>query len=746
MINKTEAIKSKSSKYEDTEFSQLLGDKYLAYALSTITFRSLPDVRDGLKPVHRRLLFAMRQLNLDPKSGFKKCARVVGDVIGKFHPHGDQSVYDALVRLAQSFSVRYPLVDGQGNFGNIDGDNPAAMRYTEARLTSIAESLMEGIDEDAIDFMETYDGSDNEPIVMPASFPNLLANGSTGIAVGMATNIPPHNVDEICDALLHILESPNTNISKICSYISGPDFPTGGVLVESKKTIREIYSLGKGSMRVRAKWSVEKLSRSKWNIIIHELPFQVQKSRLIERLADLILQKKLPVLDNIRDESTEDIRIIIVPKSYDLDPSEFMELLFKNSELETKFNLNMNVLEDGKVPKLMDLKSVLSSFLNHRLIVFTRILKYRLGKINNKMEILSGYLIVYLNLDKLIKIIRNNDNPKPIIISKFKLTEIQAEAILNMKLRALRKLEEKQIKEEYRSLNKQKSEINSLLKHKQKRWQKIRDEIIQIKNKFGKGTDIGKRKTIIASEPKVKLKEIEEYIDKEPITIICSKKGWIRSIKGHSDPTNSDKYKDGDGPKFWIRAYTTDRLILFADNGRFYNINAEKLPSGRGFGDPVRSLIDLPGETKLVSIFTYQKGRKILLCSSDGKGFITNEDDIIAQTKSGRQVMNLKAESIAKVCTPVDGDLVATIGSNRKILIFSINELPEMSKGRGVTLQKYRDGELSDAICFYESNGLYWHSGSKIRFEHNFQQWIGRRSNAGRLAPKGFPRKNKFTL
>ncbi|PPR78642.1 MAG: DNA gyrase subunit A, partial [Alphaproteobacteria bacterium MarineAlpha2_Bin1] len=482
MIKETEANNTEDRKYEDAEFSKILGDKYLAYALSTITSRSLPDVRDGLKPVHRRLLFAMRELNLDPKSGFKKCARVVGDVIGKFHPHGDQSVYDALVRLAQSFSVRYPLVDGQGNFGNIDGDNPAAMRYTEARLTSIAERLMEGIDEDAIDFMETYDGSQNEPVVMPAKFPNLLANGSTGIAVGMATSIPPHNVEEICDALLHIIDFPKANISKICDYISGPDFPTGGTLVELKKTIKEIYSLGKGSMRVRAKWSVEKLGGRKWNIVIHELPFQVQKSRLIEKLADLILQKKLPVLENIRDESTEDIRVVIEPKSYDLDPSEFMELLFKNSELETKFNLNMNVLEYGKIPRLMDLKSVLNSFLEHRLEVLTRTLKYRLSKIENKMEILSGYLIVFLNLDKLIKIIRGNDNPKPIIIIKFKLSDIQAEAILNMKLRSLRKLEEKQIKKEYNDLKKQKSEIISLLKNKQKRWGKIKEEITEIKN------------------------------------------------------------------------------------------------------------------------------------------------------------------------------------------------------------------------------------------------------------------------
>ncbi|MBL42228.1 MAG: DNA topoisomerase IV subunit A [Rhodospirillaceae bacterium] len=746
MIKKTETISNKNTKYEDAEFSKLLGDKYLAYALSTITSRSLPDVRDGLKPVHRRLLFAMRELNLEPKSGFKKCARVVGDVIGKFHPHGDQSVYDALVRLAQSFSARYPLVDGQGNFGNIDGDNPAAMRYTESRLTSIAESLMEGIDEDAIDFMETYDGSENEPVVMPGKFPNLLANGSTGIAVGMATSIPPHNVEEICNALLYLIDSPEGNIQKIFNYISGPDFPTGGILVESKKTIKEIYSQGKGSMRVRAKWSVEKNGSKKWNIVIHELPFQVQKSRLIERLADLILQKKLPILENIRDESTEEVRIVIMPKSYDLDPSEFMELLFKNSELETKFNLNMNVLENGKIPKLMNLKSVLDSFLKHRLEVFTRILKYRLNKIENKMEILSGYLVVYLNLDKLIKIIRGNDSPKPILISNFKLSDVQVEAILNMKLRALRKLEEKQIKKEYDDLKKQKSEIKSLLKYKQKRWEKIKEEINEIKIKFGKKTDIGVRKTIIGNEPKVKLKEIEQYIEKEPITILCSKKGWIRTIKGHSNPDNNEKHKDGDGPRFWIKSYTTDKLVLFGNNGRFYNINVDKLPSGRGFGDPVRSFIDLPAESDLVTIFTFYKGGRILICSSDGKGFLINGVDTISQTKSGRQVMNLKKGNYAKVCTPVNGDKIATIGENRKLLIFSIDELPTMTKGRGVTLQKYRDGELSDAICFFQKNGLYWHSGNKIRVEHDFKQWVGKRANAGKFAPKGFPRNNRFTL
>ncbi len=733
-------------KPENAIFTQILGDKYLAYALSTITSRSLPDVRDGLKPVHRRLLFAMRQLNLDPKSGFKKCARVVGDVIGKYHPHGDQSVYDALVRLAQSFSVRYPLVDGQGNFGNIDGDNPAAMRYTEARLTIFAESLMDEIDEDAIDFMETYDGSEDEPIVMPAKFPNLLANGSTGIAVGMATSIPPHNLEEICNSLLHLIKFPGASISKILKFIPGPDFPTGGVLIESKDTIRQIYSTGKGSMRIRAKWTIENIKGKKWNIVIKELPFQVQKSRLIEKLADLIIQKKLPVLDNVRDESTEDVRIVLTPKSNEIEPDQFMELLFKNSDLETKFNLNLNVLENGKVPILMDLKSVLKSFLNHRHEVLNRVLSFRLNKIENRMEILSGYLIVYLNLDKLIKIIRENDVPKPIIIKRFKLSEFQAESILNMRLRALRKLEEEQIKEEFSILKNKKNEINSLLKSKEKRWKKIESQITEIKEKFGKNTDIGKRKTLIGKEPEIKVKDIDDFIAKEPVTIICSKKGWIRCIKGHIEPSLNEKYKEGDGPKFWVKAYSTDKIILFGTNGRFYTISSEKLPSGRGYGDPVRLFIDLPSEDDLITIFSFYSDRKILVCSSDGKGFIVNENDVLAQTKSGKQVLNVKKGVKAIVCTPAIGDLIATIGENRKMLIFPIKEVPEMSKGRGVTFQKYREGEMSDAICFFKKNGLSWHSGNKIRTESNFMQWIGKRSNAGRLAPKGFSKNNKFTL
>ncbi len=730
----------------DVPFVNLMGEKYLAYALSTITSRSLPDVRDGLKPVHRRLLYAMRQLKLDPKSGFKKCARVVGDVIGKYHPHGDQAVYDALVRLAQNFAVRYPLVDGQGNFGNIDGDNAAAMRYTEARLTEVAEAMMLSIDEDAVDFRETYDSTEREPVVMPAAFPNLLANGSSGIAVGMATNIPPHNIKELCEGLLHLIKYPNARLRKILDLIPGPDFPTGGELTESNDVILSAYSSGKGSMRIRAKWETEDIGRGLWQIIISELPYQVQKSKLIERIADLIFQKKIQFIENIHDDSAEDVRIIIIPKSRSLDPKIVMENLFQNTDLEVKFNLNMNVIDEDGKPNLLNIREVLQSFLNHRHDVLIRCSNYNLKKMQLRIEILSGFLLVYLNLDKLISIIRKNDEPKNLIMKAFKISEIQVDAILNMRIRSLRKLEELEIKKEYETLVRKVKSLKSMLKNSDKQWAIISQEIIDIRDKFSKNNSLGIRRTLIKSAPKKIIIEDIEELDSEPITVICSKKGWIRSIKGHIPSTGNEKYKEGDSPHFWIYAKSNDKLILFASNGRFYNILCSRIPSGRGFGEPLRLFVDLPNDMNLISLFVYSSKRKILLASSDGRGLIIPEIQTLAQTRTGKQILNLKNGHSARVCTPVEGDHTAIIGENRKLLIIKQDQIPEMLKGRGVTLQRYKEGSLSDAICFDYSKGLSWHSGSRVFTHTDLELWLGKRGGAGRIAPKGFARNNRFTL
>ena len=729
----------------DTNLADALGERYLAYALSTITARSLPDVRDGLKPVHRRLLYAMRQLKLDPMSGFKKCARVVGDVIGKYHPHGDQSVYDALVRLAQEFAARYPQVDGQGNFGNIDGDNAAAMRYTEARLTAVAEAMLDGIEDDAVDLRETYDGSEEEPLVLPSRFPNLLANGSSGIAVGMATNIPPHNAGEICAALLHLIKFPRATITKLLGFMPGPDFPTGGILVESVEAINEAYTAGRGSMRIRARWEVEDLGRDTWQIVITEMPYQVQKSRLIEKIAELMQDKKLPLLDDIRDESTEDVRLILAPRSRTVEPELFMELMFRNTDLETRFGLNMNVLDMGRTPRVMNLREVLQAFLDHRHNVLVRRSKYRLANITHRLEVLDGYLIAYLNLDELIRTIRDTDEPKPKLIKAFKLTDVQAEAILNMRLRALRKLEEIQIKGEHNKLIAEMKAIKALLRDERKSWNTIADEIKATRDEFGLKPELGARRTEIGEAPTAEVVSLDSFIEKEPVTVVCSAKGWIRTIKGHVEATGEEKYKDGDKARFWVHAETTDKILIFGTNGRFYTLNCDKLPGGRGFGDPVRLMVGLGNDEDIVALFVHSADRRILVTASDGRGFIVPENAIVAQTKGGKQVLNVSGKNKALVCTPAEGDSVAVIGENRKMVIFPISDVPEMTRGRGITLQRYKDGGLSDAICFVQEEGLTWRTGGKFRTEKNLVTWVNKRGNAGRLAPRGFSSKNKFT-
>jgi len=735
-----------SGDIRDTRLADAISERYLSYALSIIMSRSLPDVRDGLKPVHRRLLYAMRQLKLDPDQGFKKCARVVGDVMGKYHPHGDQSIYDALVRLAQEFSVRYPLVDGQGNFGNVDGDNPAAMRYTEARMTEVATALLDGIDEDAIDFRETYDGQDKEPIVLPAAIPNLLANGAAGIAVGMATSIPPHNLEELCSALIHLIKFPKATLGKLVDFIPGPDFPTGGVLVEDRDVITAAYKTGRGGFRIRARWEKEKLGRGQYQIIITEIPYQVQKSRLIEKIAELLLSRRLPFLADIRDESAEDIRVVLEPKNRTVEPEMLMEQMFKLTELESRFSMNMNVLDADNTPKVMNLREVLTAFLDHRLEVLMRRTKFRLGKIEARMEVLEGYLIAYLNLDEVIRIIREADNAKASLIKKFKLTENQAEAILNMRLRSLRKLEEIEIKGEHEDLKKEHAELNKLVKNKDLRWKKITSEIVAIKKQFsGKADPAYKRRTEITSAPDVIDIPVDAFIEKEPVTVIYSEKGWIKAAKGHVDLTAEVKYKEGDHGRFILHAETTDKILLFATNGRFYTISCDKLPGGRGFGEPVRLMIDLGNEHDIVGLFLFKPEMKFLAASNSGRGFIVKSEDVMAQTKGGKQILNIKGEDEATAICIVEGDSVAVIGENRKLLLFPLDEIPEMTRGRGVILQRYKDGGLGDVKTFTMKEGLSWKTGDKTRTETDLMAWQGKRAQAGRLPPKGFSRTNKFS-
>ena len=725
--------------------TEALGERYLAYALSTITSRSLPDVRDGLKPVHRRLLFAMRQLRLDPDSGFKKCARVVGDVMGKFHPHGDQAIYDAMVRMAQDFAVRYPLVEGQGNFGNIDGDGAAAMRYTEARLTRYALALLEGIDENAVDFRANYDGTEDEPAVLPGAVPNLLCNGASGIAVGMATNIPPHNLGEVCDAALHLIDNPDATNATLMDLVPGPDFPTGGVLAEPRPVIEEAYATGRGSLRLRARWNREALSHGRYQVVVTEIPYQTQKSRLIERIAALIVERKLPVLADVRDESAEDLRLVLEPSSRSVDPDMLMAQLFRLTELETRVSINMNVLEGGRVPVVMSLRQMLQAFLDHRHDILRRRTEYRLDRIAARLEVLAGYLIAFANLDEIIRIVREEDEPKAAMMARWGMSDIQAEAILNMRLRALRRLEEAEIEKEHKSLISEQKELRRLLKTESLRWERIAGEIRDVRGRFGGDSEGGARRTDIAEAGAVPEMPPESGIEREPITVVCSQKGWIRAIRGHQEDLAGLKYKDGDRGRFVLRAHTADRLLAFGTNGRFYTIPCDRLPNGRGHGEPLRLMIDLGNDRDIVQLLVHEPGSNLAVAASDGRGFLVPEDAVAAQTRGGKQVLNLSPGVEAQVCVRANGDSVAAVGSNRKLLIFPLSELPEMTRGRGVIMQRYAEGGLSDLIVFDLADGLSWRSGQRTRRETALERWIGKRGQVGRIVPKGFPRSNRFS-
>jgi topoisomerase-4 subunit A len=728
----------------DKPLSEALGERYLSYALSTIMARSLPDVRDGLKPVHRRLLYAMSVLRLEPSTPPKKSARVVGDVIGRYHPHGDASVYDALVRLAQDFAVRYRLIDGQGNFGNIDGDNAAAMRYTEARLTEVSKALLEGIDEDAVDLRATYDGDGMEPVVLPGAFPNLLANGSSGIAVGMATSIPPHNVDEVCDAAIHLISHPDASVESLVDMVPGPDFPTGGTLVEPRESVLESYRTGRGAFRLRARWTVEKLGQGTWQVVVTEIPYQVQKSRLVEKIAELLAARKLMLLEDVRDESAEDVRLVLEPKSRNVDPDVLMESLFKATDLEVRVPLNMNVLDKDNVPRVMNLKEVLRAFLDHRLEVLERCSRHRLQKIEHRLEVLAGYLIAYLNLDEVIRIIREEDEPKAELMRAFSLTDVQAEAILNMRLRSLRKLEEMEIRREHDGLSKERDGILELLADEGKRWKAIAKQLKEIKKKFGKTQEVGRRRTDIGDAPSAVVIPLEAMVEREPVTVICSEKGWIRAVRGHVADRSEIKYKEGDAEAFVLHAETTDKLILVSDSGRFYTLAADKLPRGRGLGEPVRLMIDLPNDAGVAALFKHRPGRKLLVASTDGRGFLVDEDEVVAQTRAGKQVMTPSDGAKLKACIAAEGDHVAVIGNNRKLLVFPVEQVPTLARGRGVTLQKYQGGSLSDVRVFSWAQGLSWSLGDRTRTEADMTPWKGDRAQVGRLPPNGFPRENRF--
>ena len=748
-----------------------IGDRYLTYALSTIMHRALPDARDGLKPVHRRILYAMRELRLASGGGFRKSAKISGDVMGNYHPHGDAAIYDAMARLAQDFNVRYPLVDGQGNFGNIDGDNPAASRYTEARMTAVAEALLEGLAEDAVDFRENYDGTLSEPAVLPARFPNLLANGSSGIAVGMATNIPPHNIAELCDACLHLIKVPDARDDTLLNFVKGPDFPTGGVIVESAESMAQAYRTGRGGFRLRSLWQVEDLGRGQWQIVITEIPYQVQKSKLIEKIAELIQTKKVPILDDVRDESAEDIRMVLVPRSKNVDPEVLMGMMFRNSDLEVRFSLNMNVLIDGLTPKVCSMKEVLRAFLDHRREVLLRRSQHRMDKIDHRLEVLEGFIIAFLHLDRVIDIIRYDEEPKAALMREdwsvshsraqaeadyvtpgpahglgpF-LSEVQAEAILNMRLRSLRRLEELELIRERDALAQERIGLVDLLAGEDLQWRKISEQLKETKKTFGKDYVGGARRSQFAEAGVVEEVPLEAMIDREPITLVCSKMGWIRAMTGHIDLTRELKFKDGDGAQWIFHAETTDRILVLGSNGRFYTVLGANLPGGRGMGEPLRLMVDLPNEAEIIDIFIHKPGRKLLVASSAGDGFIVSEDEVVAQTRSGKQVLNVRGDARAKICKPVLGDSVAVVGENRKVLVFELAELPELGRGKGVRLQKYKDGGLSDAITFNVSEGLSWlDPAGRTRSELDLSEWSAKRASAGRMAPRGFPRDNKFT-
>ncbi|PIE12625.1 MAG: DNA topoisomerase IV subunit A [Rhodobacterales bacterium] len=757
-----------------------IGERYLTYALSTIMHRALPDARDGLKPVHRRILYAMNRLRLSASGGFLKSAKISGDTMGDFHPHGDAAIYDAMARLAQDFNVRYPLVDGQGNFGNIDGDNPAASRYTEARMTIVAEAMLDGLNENAVDYRPNYDGRLEEPAVLPATFPNLLANGSSGIAVGMATNIPPHNIEELINACLHLIKTPDARDDTLLNYVPGPDFPTGGVIVEPRDSIANAYRTGRGSFRLRAKWEVEDLGRGQWQIVVTEIPYQVQKSKLIEKVAELIQTKKVPILADIRDESAEDIRVILEPKSKNVDPDVLMNLLFRNSDFETRFSLNMNVLIDGVTPKVCSMKEVLRAFLDFRRDVLIRRSRHRMEKIDHRLEVLEGFIVAFLNLDRVIDIIRYDDDPKAALMredwgrdfvratseadylspaggGEDGLTEVQADAILNMRLRSLRRLEEMELVRERDELMMERADLEDLLEDEGLQWDRIGDQLKEARKTFGRSFEGGERRTQFAEAVEAEEVPLEAMIEKEPITVVCSKMGWIRAMSGHIDLTRELKFKDGDGPRFIFHAETTDRLLLMGSNGRFYTLSAANLPGGRGMGEPVRLMVDLPNEAEIVDLFLHQPGRKLLVASTEGNGFVVGEDDVLAQTKSGKQVLNVKDDIKAQICLPVAGDHVAIVSQNAKLLVFPLSELPEMGRGKGVRLQKYNmargrqgalelDGGLSDITTFNWDEGLSWEmGGGKTRHEPDMSEWLGKRAGVGKRPPYGFPRNNRFT-
>jgi len=731
------------------DLREALEERYLSYALSTITQRALPDARDGLKPVHRRILHAMRLLRLDPDQGYKKSARIVGDVIGKFHPHGDQSIYDALVRMAQDFAQRYPLVDGQGNFGNIDGDSPAAMRYTESRMTDVASRLLEGMAEDAIDFKPTYDGEDEEPVVLPSNFPNLLANGSTGIAVGMATSIPPHNVGELCDAALHLINvNPNADARELVQFVRGPDFPTGGILVEGQESIINSYETGRGSFRLRAKWEREEKGRGVYQIVVTEIPYGVQKSRLIEKVAELLLAKKLPLLKDIRDESADDVRLVLEPRAGTVDATILMEQMFKVSDLEVRFPLNMNVLDKGTVPKVMGLPEALRAWLDHRKIVLIRRSQHRLDQIAKRVEVLEGYIVAFLNLDEVIRIIREEDDPKAQLMATFNLTDNQAEAILNMRLRSLRRLEEMELRTEHSGLLTERGHLETLLGSDRRLWGEIARQVADLKKAYGDDHPLGPRRTAIGDAPTADSSEIETaFIEREPITVILSEKGWIRAMKGHTDDVDEKGFKAGDRLKLAVKAETTDKLLMLTTGGKVYTLGGDKLPGGRGQGEPVRIMVDIEEGHDIVDLFVYRPGAKRVVASSAGNGFVVAEDDLIANTRKGKQVLNVSGDDEARLLVPAAGDMVAVIGQNRKLLIFPAQQLPEMSRGKGVRLQKYKDGGISDLKTFKSEEGLTWTDSSGRTFTRpmgELVEWVGDRAQAGRQPPNGFPRNNRF--
>jgi len=731
------------ARIQPVPFTDALSERYLAYALSTITARSLPDVRDGLKPVQRRLLYAMLKLRLDPASGYKKCARVVGDVIGKYHPHGEGAIYDALVRLAQAFAQRYPLVDGQGNFGNVDGDNAAAMRYTEARLTDVAMALLDGIDEDTVDFRPTYDGGDDEPVVLPAAFPNLLANGATGIAVGMATSIPPHNAGELCRALKLLIDQPKAPLEALMRHVQGPDLPTGGVLVEPRDSVTEAYRHGRGSLRLRARWEREELSHGQYQVVVTEVPYQVPKARVVERIAELLVAKKLPLLADIREESAEEIRLVLIPRSRTVPADVLMEQLFRQTELEVRLPLNLNVLDRDGVPRVMGLKEVLEAFLEHRMEVLIRRSRHRIGKIDDRLEVLAAYRIAYLNLDEVIRIIREEDEPKAELMRTFELSERQAEAILNMRLRNLRKLEEEGIIREQTTLTAEHAGLEALLADEGLRRARLKEEVRDAEKRFG-GGPLGRRRTTVEAAPDVDLAALEVPVERQPVTVVCSRQGWIRTLRGHVENTDELKYKEGDGPRFLLHAQTTDKLLLLSSDGRSYLLAVDRLPGGRGHGEPLRLLVELAAGADLAALVIHRPEARLLLASTGGRGFVVEEAQIAAQVKAGRQVFNLEPGERLQIVQPVQGDHVAVLGSNRKLLIFPLTELPVMTRGKGVLLQRIKGGEIQDVLTLSLEDGLTFPTSRGTRTVSDLRLWLGKRAQAGRTVPAGFPRTGRF--